>query len=710
MPLLSRTSKILIALAVVIVILLILSSYPDEPIQHFSDTPRTQYDARSRERLAEQARAEAEARVAERAKATAPEAPGSQNSPAAQSKAKLEAEAAARAKAKADAEAAVQAKTKADAEAAAQAKAKADAEAAAQAKAKADAEAAAQAKAKADAEAAAQAKAKADAEAAAQAKAKADAEAAAQAKAKADAEAAAQAKAKADAEAAAQAKAKADAEAAAQAKAKADGEAAAQAKAANNTPGPVAARSASAVTSGTDANTSEFARIALDAYIFGYSLITTEVTRVQMTNVTQRKGMQAPMGQFINIRRFPPADYRGVSAPNADTLYSVAWVDVNQPQVFSHPNMGKHYFLFPMVNLWMSIFDSPGTRTTGSKAAVYLLTGPDWKGKVPPGMKHIRSSTRYVAILGRTHVDGSEKDFKAVNALQDALRLESYSTWGSKNQAGKTSQISKKAAPRAPHLDPNPGFSMVLAPQDAIAAMPPAAYFTMMTRLMCKDARPAPEDAPIMARMATIGIEPCKHFDIDKLPPDAQAMLKDLPKLALDKISAAKAAVSEEKNGWLISKGLGVYGTDYLKRAVTAAFGWPANLEADAVYPYAVKDATGQALDGSRDYTLTFAAGRTPPVEGFWSLTMYQVNKGWWFVPNALNRFNLSSRDELKPNKDGSLTLYLQARSPGKDKESNWLPTPKGEFVPMLRLYWPREKSPSILDGSWLPPAIQRVK
>ena len=571
MPLLSRTSKILIALAVVVVILMVLSSYPDEPIQHFSDTPRTQYDARSRERLAEQARAEAEAKVAERAKATAQEPSGSQNPTAAQNKAKL------------DAEAAAQAKAKANAEAAAQAKAKADAEAAAQAKAKADAEAAAQAKAKADAEAAAQAKAKADAEAAAQAKAKADAEAAAQAKAKADAEAAAQSKAKADAEAAAQSKAKADAEAAAQSKAKADAEAAAQAKAATNAPAPAAAKPAATATGGTDAKTAEFARVALDAYIFGYSLITTEVTRVQMTNVTQRKGMQAPMGQFINVRRFPPVDYRGVSAPNADTLYSVAWVDVSLPQVFSHPDMGKHYFLFPMVNLWMSIFDSPGTRTKGSKAAVYLLTGPDWKGKVPPGMTHIRSSTRYIAILGRTHVNGSEQDFKAVNALQDRLRLESFDTWGSKSQAGKTSQASKKAAPRAPQLDPNPGFSMMLAPQDAIAAMTPAAYFTMMTRLMCKDARPAPEDAPIMARMATIGIEPCKHFDMDKLSPDAQALLKDLPRLALDKISGAKALVSEEKNGWLISKGLGVYGTDYLKRAVTAAFGWPANLQADAV-------------------------------------------------------------------------------------------------------------------------------
>ena len=454
----------------------------------------------------------------------------------------------------------------------------------------------------------------------------------------------------------------------------------------------------------------EFVKTALDAYIFGYSLITTEVTRVQMTNVPQRRGMQAPMGEFINVRRFPPADYRGVSAPNADTLYSLVWVDVAQPQVFSHPDMGKHHFLFPMVNLWMTIFDSPGTRTTGSKAAVYLLTGPDWKGKVPPGVKHIRSSTRYLAILGRTYVNGTEQDFKAVNALQDALRLEPFDTWSRGQQAANTSQLSKKAAARAPRLDPSPGFSMMLPPQEAIAAMSPAAYFTMLSRLMCKDAPPAPADAPIVARMAGIGIEPCKPFDIENLAPDTQAAIKDLPRVALEKISQARVSVAEEKNGWLIPKALGVYGTDYLKRAVVAAFGWPANLQADAVYPYALKDSAGQTLDGTHNYTLTFAAQQLPPVEGFWSITMYQVDRGWWFVPNALNRFNVSPRDKLKTNKDGSLTLYFQPESPGKDKESNWLPTPKGEFVPMLRLYWPREKPPSILNGSWLPPAIQRVK
>ena len=136
---------------------------------------------------------------------------------------------------------------------------------------------------------------------------------------------------------------------------------------------------------------SEVEQIALDAYVYGYSLITTEVTRVQMSNVDTVEGMHAPTGEFSNIKRYPPADFRGVSAPNADTLYSVAWLDLTEPQVFSHPDMGKRFYLFEMTDLWMTDFNSPGTRTAGGDAANYLISGPGWKGDVPAGMKHIQS-------------------------------------------------------------------------------------------------------------------------------------------------------------------------------------------------------------------------------------------------------------------------------------------------------------------------------
>ena len=163
----------------------------------------------------------------------------------------------------------------------------------------------------------------------------------------------------------------------------------------------------------------EAQKIAEEAYIYGYSLITTEVTRVQMTNVAKADGLHGPMGQFINVKRYPPGDYRGVSAPNADTLYSVAWIDVGkEPMVFSHPDMGKRYYLFPMYSLWMPVIESPGSRDAGEKAATYLLTGPGWKGEVPDGMKQIQSPTQYMLILGRTYANGTEEDYKIVNDLQ----------------------------------------------------------------------------------------------------------------------------------------------------------------------------------------------------------------------------------------------------------------------------------------------------
>jgi hypothetical protein len=176
----------------------------------------------------------------------------------------------------------------------------------------------------------------------------------------------------------------------------------------------------------------------------------------------------------------------------------------------------------------------------------------------------------------------------------------------------------------------------------------------------------------------------------------------------MQRIEANRGNAGRSENGWNVTVGFGVYGTDYLKRATVAAYGWPANLELDAVYPYTFVDSTGAKLTGANKYTLTFPKGQTPPVNGFWSITMYMVDGGWWFVPNPLNKFTVSLRDHPTYNADGSLTLYFQADSPGKDKEANWLPAPKGEFIPMLRMYWPKDKSPSILDGSWnLPPVVK---
>lgn len=439
--------------------------------------------------------------------------------------------------------------------------------------------------------------------------------------------------------------------------------------------------------------------IAEEAYVYGYSLVTTEVTRVQMSNVPKVEGFTGPMGQFINVPRYPPADYRGVSAPNADTLYSVAWLDLAEPQVFSHPDMGDRFYLFEITDLWMSDSpSSPSKRTADGKAANYLFTGPGWNGTVPAGMKHFPVATRYVVILGRTYADGSEQDYKAVNALQAQYKITPLSAWG------------EPYSPVAPPVDPNPGVSMTDNPQTVILSMGTAGYFNLLAKLM-GGAAPAPaDDAPILARMAEIGIVPGKPFELSKLDPAVQAALKDIPETALKKIEANKDNLGKIVNGWVITKGLGSYGpSTYMQRAVVAAFGWPANQEKDAVYPNTQVDGAGEKLTGANKYTFTFPKDATPPVNGFWSITMYMIDKGWWFVPNPLNKFTVSLRDNPKFNDDGSLTLYFQNQSPGKDKEANWLPAPKGEFIPMLRMYWPKDTGPSILNGTWQPPKIVKV-
>ena len=441
----------------------------------------------------------------------------------------------------------------------------------------------------------------------------------------------------------------------------------------------------------------EARKIAMDAYVYGYSLITTDVTRVQMSNVPKVEELRAPMNTFANVKRYPPADYRGVSAPNADTLYSLAWLDLTEPKVFSRPDMGDRFYLFEVVDLWMTDFaESPSTRTAGGEAANYLITGPGWKGEVPAGMKHISLETRYAVILGRTYANGTEQDYEAVNALQAQYKITPLSAWG------------KPYTFEAPPVS-DPGYSMTDKPQTVILGMGTAGYFDKMAKLMGGAAPPAPEDAPILARMAKIGVVPGQPFDMSKLDPAVQDALKDVPDAALKQIEANKSGLGKVVDGWVITKGLGEYGTDYMKRAVVAAFGWPANREKDAVYPNTDADSTGQKLKGADKYTLTFARGQTPPVNAFWSITMYEIDQGWWFVPNPLIKFTVSLRDNPKFNEDGSLTLYFQNESPGTDKEANWLPAPAGKFILMLRLYWPKETSPSIIDGSWTIPPVTKV-
>lgn len=200
-------------------------------------------------------------------------------------------------------------------------------------------------------------------------------------------------------------------------------------------------------------------------------------------------------------------------------------------------------------------------------------------------------------------------------------------------------------------------------------------------------------------------IVPGKDFDINKLDAVAAKALQGVPKVAQDKIMGHFKDSGVNKNGWVYTTNAGVYGTDYLQRAFIAAIGLGANRPQDAIYPTSEVDGDGKPYDGANKYVMHFPKGQTPPAKGFWSLTMYDGE--YFFVKNPLNRSSVSPRDDLKFNNDGSLDLYIQKDSPGKEKESNWLPAPSGKFILMLRLYWPQETQPSILDGSWEPPTVK---
>lgn len=434
---------------------------------------------------------------------------------------------------------------------------------------------------------------------------------------------------------------------------------------------------------------------AIDAYLYGYSLITSEITRIQQTNVDKidLALLRVPMGQFLNVPAYPPADYQGITAPNADTLYSAAWLDVgDEPWLFSHPDMGDRYFLFPMYSLWMPVIDVPGKRTAGGAAMTYAITGPGWSGELPEGVKEIKSPTRYMYILGRTYCTGTKEDYEAVHKLQAQYKVQPLSTYG------------QDYTPPAGTVDPSYPFSMTAKVRDVINDMSIEDYFSMMADLMGAAAPPAAEDADIVARMATFGLVPGRPFAPDEA---TTAALQDVGKLGYQQIDAYQSKSGTNQNGWVIPEATGAYGTDYLARAYVAAYGYPANLSEDAVYPVALTDGDGATLNGSNAYTIHFEKDQTPPVNGFWSITMYDT--GYFFYPNALNKQTVSPRNNLVYNDDGSLDLYFQHESPGSEKEANWLPAPAGDFILMMRLYWAKTEAPSILPpghGTWIIPPV----
>jgi hypothetical protein len=334
-----------------------------------------------------------------------------------------------------------------------------------------------------------------------------------------------------------------------------------------------------------------------------------------------------------------------------------------------------------------------GSRTTGNDAGDYLVVGPDWKGERPAGIKTLfRSSTQSSLVIYRTQLFSPE-DMPNVLKVQSRYKVQPLSAY-----------LHQPAPPAAPAIN-FPKINPQLMKENFFAFLHFAAQF----------APPTPEEGEIRARLARIGIGPGRRFDFKDLSPEHKAAVSLGMKDGEKRVDEAVATVGKGINGWRVGGMAGgdraSFRGDWLRRAAVAKAGIYAADPAEAAYPFTRTDSRGETLDGSKhNYTLTFAAGELPPVNAFWSVTMYD-SRTQLLIQNPINRYLINSPmlPNLKKNNDGSLTIYIRKDSPGTDKESNWLPAPNGPIYLVMRLYSPKTAPPSILplgEGTWQPPPI----
>lgn len=426
--------------------------------------------------------------------------------------------------------------------------------------------------------------------------------------------------------------------------------------------------------------------LGAEGYIFGYPLVITDVSRVNAMLTLCSEN------QLHRVRQFPDASFKGMVRPNVDTLYTTAFIDMDQgPWVFEMAKNDQRYELMPFMDAWTNVFAAPGTRSQGKAGGKFLLAGSGWQGRIPDGLKLLRSPTRIVWLIGRTQTNGLS-DYTTVHHLQDGIKLRKLVDW---------------QARQAVHEDPpvawHPSEVQPLPPILQMRAMTAEVFFTRLAMLMV-DNPPAAADGPMMVKLSRIGITPGQ--------PPAWSLLDRLS-VSLGRWIADFTVARELKKprdlvrGWATPPAMiGNYGTFYNLRAIVAMVGLGANLPADAIYPNTRVDATGKALNGRHRYRLHFKAGELPPVNAFWSVTAYGQDN--FFIDNPINRYALSDRDSLIFNSDGSLDLFVQAKPPeGNKKNNNWLPVRSGAaFLLNARLYWPKQQA---LNGSWGMPAVEHL-
>ena len=444
--------------------------------------------------------------------------------------------------------------------------------------------------------------------------------------------------------------------------------------------------------------------LGIQAYTFSYPWIYLSTLKyLWVIKNEPHKDVTLYMGlnRWWHGRKYITADYRDGGSPNNDTLYSMSILDLKkEPIILTVPDTGDRYYTFEFASMTSDNFAYVGKRTTGIKAGHYAIVGPDWKGKLPEGVKlpapaagvkavggKATSPTNNVFVFGRTAVHGAD-DVAAVNKLQDQYKLTPLSLWGKKDA-------------KLPPADHN-----VPVPFDKKSD--PLAEWKMINREMTANPPMARYDQ-LVKQFKTIGIGPGQ--DVSKMDAATQRGLIRAAKDGLDLLDrmGTDAVGGKKMNGFSYfpeTFGSAGYFDDLNTRAIQCKLGVISNDAKEAVYLNTHKDTDGQKLTGANKYAISFEAGKLPKVKAFWSLTMYDMTNN--LVANPLNRYNFTSlTGDFKTAKDGSLTFYIQNKSPGKDKESNWLPSPTDDFWVVLRTYLPSEE---IVNQTWNMPGLVKVK
>ncbi len=438
--------------------------------------------------------------------------------------------------------------------------------------------------------------------------------------------------------------------------------------------------------------------IAEEGFIYGLPIVMNYAVMYAYAVNRDSGQFKAPFNQIKNEARVFTYKDTAIVTPNSDTPYSFAWLDLRaEPIVLSVPAVEKgRYYAVQLEDGNTYNFGYIGSRATGNEAGNYMVVGPDWKGETPKGIKKIfRSSTLFPIAGYRTQLFGPD-DMPNVVKIQAGYKVQPLSAF-----------LGKPAPPAAPAIN----FPKI--DKDLLKA-----HFFEYLDFALQFAPAADNEKDIRAKLAKIGVGPGKSFKFQELPffhrLEVGLGMKDGDK----KIDAFLDSYPKQVNGWKLTSWFGdraFFNGNWLLRAAGAKAGIYGNDAAEATYPLTRSDGNGQPLDGSKaNYTLTFAAGQYPPVNAFWSVTMYD-GKTQLLIENPINRYLINSPmlPDLKKNADGSLTLYIQKDSPGKDKESNWLPAPDGPIYLAMRLYWPKTEAPSVLppgEGTWKPPGIMVAK